>query len=64
MPQSGNRVRYCRESPGNGHEGRKLSALFSFATAVPAYNTYAVVEASLHAAHGAEMIKEKLSITI
>jgi hypothetical protein len=33
--------------------------LFSFATAVLAYNTYAVVRASLRAAHGPELIREK-----
>lgn len=37
------------------------AALFSFAVAVVAYNMYAVVQASLRAAHGAELIKEKLS---
>jgi IS4 transposase len=37
------------------------AALFSFATAVLAYNTYAVVKASLRATHGAEVIQEKLS---
>jgi hypothetical protein len=41
--------------------GYPRAALFSFATAVLAYNTYAVVQASLRAAHGAEVIKEKLS---
>jgi Transposase DDE domain len=41
--------------------GYPRAALFSFATAVLAYNTYAVVKASLRAAHGAEVIKEKLS---
>jgi hypothetical protein len=41
--------------------GYPRAALFSFATAVLVYNTYAVVRASLRAAHGAEVIKEKLS---
>jgi IS4 transposase len=41
--------------------GYPRAALFSFATAVLAYNTYAVVKAALRAAHGAEVIKEKLS---
>ena len=41
--------------------GYPRAALFSFAVAVLAYNTYAVVQASLRAAHGAETIKEKLS---
>lgn len=41
--------------------GYPRAALFSFAVAVLAYNTYAVVQASLRAAHGAEVIKEKLS---
>ena len=41
--------------------GYPRAALFSFATAVLAYNTYAVVKASLRAAHGAGVIKEKLS---
>jgi IS4 transposase len=41
--------------------GYPRAALFSFATAVLVYNTYAVVQASLRAAHGAEVIKEKLS---
>jgi IS4 transposase len=41
--------------------GYPRAALFSFATAVLAYNTYSVVEASLCVAHGAEVIKEKLS---
>ena len=41
--------------------GYPRAALFSFATAVLAYNTYAVVKASLRAAHGAEVIREKLS---
>jgi IS4 transposase len=41
--------------------GYPRAALFSFAVAVPAYNTYAVVQAALRAAHGAAAIKEKLS---
>jgi hypothetical protein len=41
--------------------GYPRAALFSFATAVLAYNTYAVVKASLRATHGAEVIQEKLS---
>lgn len=41
--------------------GYPRAALFSFATAVLVYNTYAVVQASLRAAHGVEVIKEKLS---
>jgi hypothetical protein len=41
--------------------GYPRAALFSFATAVLAYNTYAVVKASLRAAHGTDAIKEKLS---
>lgn len=41
--------------------GYPRAALFSFAVAVLAYNTYAVVRASLRAAHGAEVIKEELS---
>ncbi len=41
--------------------GYPRAALFSFATAVLAYNAYAVVKASLRVAHGAEVIKEKLS---
>ena len=41
--------------------GYPRAALFSFATAVLVYNTYAVVQASLRAVHGAEVIKEKLS---
>ena len=41
--------------------GYPRAALFSFATAVLVYNTYAVVQASLRVAHGAEVIKEKLS---
>ena len=41
--------------------GYPRAALFSFAVAVLASNTYAVVRASLRAAHGAEAIKDKLS---
>ncbi len=41
--------------------GYPRAALFSFATAVLAYNAYAVVKASLRAAHGSGAIKEKLS---
>ena len=41
--------------------GYPRAALFCFATAVLVYNTYAIVQASLRAAHGAEAIKEKLS---
>jgi IS4 transposase len=41
--------------------GYPRAALFGFATAVLAYNTYAVVKASLRAAHGTEVIQEKLS---
>jgi hypothetical protein len=41
--------------------GYPRAALFSFATAVLAYNTYAVVKASLRAAHGSEVIREKVS---
>lgn len=41
--------------------GYPRAALFSFATAVLAYNAYAVVQASLSVAHGAEVIEEKLS---
>jgi IS4 transposase len=41
--------------------GYPRAALFSFATAVLAYNTYAVVRASLRAAHGPESVREKLS---
>ncbi len=41
--------------------GYPRAALFSFAAAVLAYNTYAVVKASLRAAHGAGVIREKLS---
>ena len=41
--------------------GYPRAALFSFATAVLAYNTYTVVQASLRAAHGVAVIREKLS---
>jgi Transposase DDE domain len=41
--------------------GYPRAAWFSFATAVLVDNTYAVVQASLRAAHGVEVIKEKLS---
>jgi IS4 transposase len=41
--------------------GYPRAALFSFAVAVLAYNTYAVVKAALRAAHGAGVIQEKLS---
>jgi hypothetical protein len=41
--------------------GYPRPALFSFATAALAYNTYAVVKAALRAAHGAKEIEEKLS---
>lgn len=41
--------------------GYPRAALFSFAAAVLVYNTYAVVEASLRAAHGVEVIEEELS---
>jgi hypothetical protein len=41
--------------------GYPRAALFSFATAVLVYNVYAVAQASLRAAHGAEAIEEKLS---
>jgi IS4 transposase len=41
--------------------GYPRAALFSFAVAVLAYNTYAVVQASLRAAHGAKQIEETLS---
>jgi IS4 transposase len=41
--------------------GYPRAALFSFATAVLAYNTYAVVRAALRTAHGTELIGEKLS---
>lgn len=41
--------------------GYPRAALFSFATAVLVFNTYAVVRASLRVAHGPEAIEEKLS---
>ena len=41
--------------------GYPRAALFSFATAVLAYNTYVVVQGSLRAVHGAGVIKEELS---
>lgn len=41
--------------------GYPRAALFSFATAVLAYNAYAVVKAAMRMAHGADAIKEKLS---
>lgn len=41
--------------------GYPRAALFGFATAVLAYNTYAVVKASMRAAHGVEVIEEKVS---
>lgn len=41
--------------------GYPRAALFSFAVAVLAYNTYAVARASLRAAHGAAVIEETLS---
>jgi hypothetical protein len=41
--------------------GYPRAALFSFATAVVSYNTYAVVRAFLGAAHGTEEIEAKLS---
>ena len=41
--------------------GYPKAALFSFATAVLAWNTYAVVKAALRAAHGQKAIDEKLS---
>jgi Transposase DDE domain len=41
--------------------GYPPAAVFSFTTAVLAYNTYAVVKASLRAAHGSAVIEEKLS---
>lgn len=41
--------------------GYPRAALFSFATAVLVYNTYAVARASLRAAHGSEVIAEELS---
>ena len=41
--------------------GYPRAALFGFATAVLAYNIYAVVKASLRAVHGVKVIQEKLS---
>jgi IS4 transposase len=41
--------------------GYPRAALFGFATAVLAYNMYAVVRASLRAVHGSDLIREKLS---
>lgn len=41
--------------------GYPRAALFAFATATLAYNTYAVVQAALRSAHGAEIVTEKLS---
>lgn len=41
--------------------GYPKAALFAFATAVLAYNTYAVVKAALRSAHGEQTIQEKLS---
>lgn len=41
--------------------GYPRAALFAFATAVVAYNTYAVVQAAIRSAHGAEIVTEKLS---
>jgi hypothetical protein len=41
--------------------GYPRAALFSFATAVLAYNTYAVVRGALRATHGSDLIEEKLS---
>jgi len=41
--------------------GYPKAALFAFATAVLAYNTYAVVKAALRSAHGEQVIEEKLS---
>jgi IS4 transposase len=41
--------------------GYPKAALFSFAVAVLAWNTYAVVKAALRSAHGQEVIDEKLS---
>ena len=41
--------------------GYPQAALFAFATAVPAYNTYAVVKAALRCGHGESTIEEKLS---
>lgn len=41
--------------------GYPKAALFAFATAVLAFNTYAVVKAALRSAHGTETIEAKLS---
>lgn len=41
--------------------GYPKAALFTFAVATLAYNTYAVVKAALRAAHGEEQISEKFS---
>lgn len=41
--------------------GYPKAALFSFAMAVLAYNSYAVVKAALRSAHGAATVDEKLS---
>ncbi len=41
--------------------GYPKAALFAFATAVLAYNTYAVVKAALRSVHGEETIDEELS---
>jgi len=41
--------------------GYPKAALFAFATAVLAYNVYAVVKAALRSAHGEQVIEEKLS---
>lgn len=41
--------------------GYPKAALFAFAVAVLAYNTYAVVKAALRSAHGADKIDEELS---
>ena len=51
-----------RRAPVRGETlGDPRAALFSFAVAVLAYNTYCVVRASLRVAHGAEAIEERLS---
>jgi IS4 transposase len=41
--------------------GYPKAALFAFAVAVLAYNSYAVVKAALRSAHGAEAVEQKLS---
>jgi hypothetical protein len=41
--------------------GYPQAALFSFAVAVLAYNSYAVVKAALRSAHGVTTVDEKLS---